>query len=554
MDMRKEKDGTPAENVTLVAAKPLRSSLNKGNTSTVSPIDSSGVTPREGWVADPSSARPSGPVSFDRKKSWTGTVIPSPAEIAESMDKHRRVILNVGGERHEILWANLERHPYTRLGQLGECSTHEEIMDVCDDYDLNMNEYYWDRQPRSFSLILNLYRKNKLHFPEDSVCVMDFADDLQYWGIDELYLDSCCQIKYQQKMEQQLDELKKDEEFLLLHKEEDFGKGMLAEYRAYLWDLFEKSTTLPQKITGMMSITIIVTSIVTLSLSTVPELQGYRCTHKNQTLCDEILTETLSSSDHLSLPKEYFEEADNEILDKIEIVCIAWFTFEYIIRLFAAPKLSSFFREWLNNIDLLAIAPFYVSLFLVQFDTPGRVLQVLRVIRILRIFKLARHSTGLQSLGFTLRHSYKNLGVLLLFLTVGVVIFSTLAYFAERDANKDGFESIPHAFYWALITMTTVGYGDITPKTVTGKIIGMATGICGVIVIALPIPIIVNNFGLFYEEQKRKEKSLKRQKAIQDLKDSEHSNQGSYLKVTIRNPLGLDEKKDDKNTPVENNS
>lgn len=90
----------------------------------------------------------------------------------------------------------------------------------------------------------------------------------------------------------------------------------------------------------------------------------------------------------------------------------------------------------------------------------------------------------------------------------------------------------------------TVGYGDVTPVTFFGKIIGMITGVCGVIVIALPIPIVVNNFGLFYEEQKRKEKSLKRQKALKELKDSEHSGQGSYLKVTIRDPLGLDDAKE----------
>lgn len=197
-----------------------------------------------------------------------------------------------------------------------------------------------------------------------------------------------------------------------------------------------------------------VTSIVTLSLSTVPELQSYRCKNPDKSICDDILTATRNSSDPMSLPQEHFEEVDNEILDKIEICCIAWFTLEYLIRLFACPSKPKFLRGCLNNIDLLAIAPFYVSLFLVQFDTPGRVLQVLRVIRILRIFKLARHSTGLQSLGFTLRHSYKNLGVLLLFLSVGVIIFSTLAYFCERDDNKN-FSSIPQTFYWALITMTT---------------------------------------------------------------------------------------------------
>ncbi len=108
---------------------------------------------------------------------------------------------------------------------------------------------------------------------------------------------------------------------------------------------------------------------------------------------------------------------------------------------------------------MIAIVPFYISIILETLDTGNlknlksvrKAVQVFRVLRIMRILKLARHSTGLQSLGYTLKRSYKELSMLLMFLAIFILLFSSLAYFAEKDGNAIQFRSIPHAFWWASI-------------------------------------------------------------------------------------------------------
>lgn len=168
------------------------------------------------------------------------------------------------------------------------------------------------------------------------------------------------------------------------------------------------------------------------------------------------------------------------------------FTAEYLLRLFCVRRPLGYAVSFLGVVDLLAILPTYVSL-LVPGSQYLIVIRVLRVLRVFRVLKLANYIGEASVLSRALRASRRKITVFLLAVLTLVVIFGSLMYLIEGPAN--GFTSIPRGVYWAIVTMTTVGYGDISPKTNPGQALAAVIMILGYAIIAVPTGIVASELG-----------------------------------------------------------
>jgi len=163
------------------------------------------------------------------------------------------------------------------------------------------------------------------------------------------------------------------------------------------------------------------------------------------------------------------------------------FSIEYLLRLLCAPKPLKYARSFFGVIDLLAILPQVISLFVPQSRFLSSV-RILRLLRMFRIFKLTRYLSVAQELAQAMRASQRKIVVFLWVVLVLAVVLGTLMYVIEGEAN--GFTSIPVSIYWAIVTLTTVGFGDITPKTPLGQCLASIVMIMGYGIIAVPTGIV----------------------------------------------------------------
>ena len=179
-----------------------------------------------------------------------------------------------------------------------------------------------------------------------------------------------------------------------------------------------------------------------------------------------------------------------EILFILEWVFTILFTLEYILRIYSIKKSFKYIFSFMGIVDLLAVLPTYLMFlyppiyFLVD-------VRVIRLIRIFRVFKLSRYLKGARTMRLALKQARPKIIVFLLSVLLLVIVLGTLMYIVEGlNANTKGFEDIPNSIYWAIITLTTVGYGNVVPMTVFGKLIASIIMMLGYGIIAVPTGIV----------------------------------------------------------------
>jgi len=142
----------------------------------------------------------------------------------------------------------------------------------------------------------------------------------------------------------------------------------------------------------------------------------------------------------------------------LDTACVIIFTVEYLLRLYAAPARCRYVRSVMSVIDIVAILPYYIGLGISDNKDLSGAFVTLRVFRVFRIFKFSRHSQGLRILGYTLMSCASELGFLLFSLSMAIIIFATIMFYAEKNVTGTKFTSIPEAFWYTIVTMTTLGY------------------------------------------------------------------------------------------------
>jgi len=198
-----------------------------------------------------------------------------------------------------------------------------------------------------------------------------------------------------------------------------------------------------------------------------------------------------------SVPR--YESRFGDLLRGIEWVVTIVFTLEYILRIMVVKKPLSYIFSFYGIIDLLSVLPTYLGIFFVGTRSLV-VIRALRLLRIFRILKLSRYTTEGTIIIRALRASREKISVFIVAVFTLVIIIGTIMYLIEGAAN--GFTSIPKGIYWAIVTLTTVGYGDIAPMTNLGQFIASFVMILGYAIIAVPTGIVTAEFA----REKRAEK------------------------------------------------
>lgn len=229
-------------------------------------------------------------------------------------------------------------------------------------------------------------------------------------------------------------------------------------------------------------------------------------------------------------------------LDIMDYCLVTYFSIEFLIRFIFCPVKSRFFKSILNIIDIIALSSegmimLFEYLFPKERYTDFSLLDIvecIQIARVFRLFRLIKNFIGFRVLVYSIKASFANMMLMVFLLIVAALVFSTIVFYV----NREQFPSIPDAVWWAVVTMTTVGYGDMHPSNVMGKLIGCICAVSGVFVLSVLIPVLVTNFLLFIGFARISGANKKHGLALmvkKEFENLEFKNKGK-IRITQSNP------------------
>ncbi|CAF1059720.1 unnamed protein product [Rotaria sp. Silwood1] len=422
--------------------------------------------------------------------------------------KSPMVTINVSGCRYETRLSTLENYPDTLLGNEYKRKSY---------WNNQRQEYFFDRHRTCFESILYYYQSNGDLIRPNSISLDIFLKEISFFQLGQHAYD---QVKQSENITEII--------IPLMPKQ---------HWRKRLWCLMEypESSLLATLIT-IISMTVTFLSCLTLAFQTLPIFAGYSL--------NACLQQSNLSSNTTFIP--ICSDIFNSPFFIIQTICVGYFIIEFLIRLISTPSYKRFFTSILTYIDLAAIIPYFVYLgyainsSFIHIDSKTiiaiNILLILRLFRILKLFVIFKYLKALHTLGIAIKESFADFlgtfsGIILL-----AFLFGSACYVAEVQDNGAVFDSIPKSLYWAIITIMTVGYGDMYPITTAGRIIACGCALTGAATIGMLISVLVDRYQRIFN---RKTYLINDNMSSIELIDT--NNKSIYCKDNINDQLLINE-------------
>lgn len=375
------------------------------------------------------------------------------------MGKENELFLNISisGIRYTLYKEDVRRYPSTLLAELADWNPWTtdgmpKRLPYGFHHNPSSNEFYLMRSPKLFEMILYYYATGQFHVPSE-VCYDLIEEELSFWKLDKVIFAPCCKDRDTRP------EILSVSESDTTSSSEFYGDN----WRKRTWIMFEDpNSSWKAKLIMMITVFFTTISIANMIAGSLPSLQ----------FCSEEFEQAhnnLSVRFYLESMELYSHCRGTLVFGTVDALCTIWFTIEFIMRFFVSSNKFKFMNNAMNIIDLLSALPFFFELIIwaiLQEDmhtynshTVIVILRLLRFLRIARLLKMCKYSDDLQILYGTFNMARRELLMLTIFTSFGLLIFATLLYYIEKDEKDTNFSSIPASCWWAIVTLTTAGYG-----------------------------------------------------------------------------------------------